>query len=136
MEILDVLTDGTVRRRAAVCYYGMMELLRSGPDVLAPSLAGALLAITLPGLPDSFALILLIDLITFVLAIGALLLVRIPQPRKTVEGQQATGHLLKESWSGFRYIVERPSLLGIQVIYLIGNLFVVTGYADTIYALR
>jgi MFS family permease len=44
---------------------GMMELLRSGPDVVAPALAGALLAVTLQGLFDSFALILLIDLLTF-----------------------------------------------------------------------
>jgi MFS transporter, DHA3 family, macrolide efflux protein len=111
---------------------GMMELLRSGPDVLAPAIAGALLAITFQGLFDSFALILLIDLLTFFLAISTLLMVHIPQPLKTAEGLRATGNLFKESSFGFKYILERPSLLGIQIIYLIGNLFVVTGY--TVYA--
>lgn len=107
---------------------GMMELLRSGPDVLAPAIAGGLLAITFHGLFDSFALILLIDLLTFFLAIGTLLVVYIPQPPKTAQGHHAQGNLFKESIFGFKYIIERPSLFGIQLLYLVGNLFVVTGY--------
>ena len=54
---------------------GMMSLVESGPGVFAPLLAGALLPlIRLTG-------IMLVDVVTFILAIGALLVVRIPQPR-------------------------------------------------------
>ncbi len=108
---------------------GMMSLVGSGPQVLAPVLAGALLALTLQGPFDSFALIMLIDVITFVFAIGALLIVHVPQPQQTLEGQKAGGGLLKEGLWGFKYIFERPSLLGLQLIFFMGNLFSGIGFA-------
>jgi MFS family permease len=108
---------------------GMMSLVGSGPQVLAPVLAGALLALTLQGPFDSFALIMMIDIVTFLFAIGALLIVHIPQPEKTQEGQEAQGGLLKEGWFGFKYIFERPSLLGLQLIFFVGNLFSGIGFA-------
>src|SRR5688572_32458594 len=43
--------------------------------------------------------ILFFDVVTFLLAIGALLLVHIPQPPRTLEGQQAQGNMLKEARS-------------------------------------
>ncbi len=111
---------------------GMMSLVEAGPGVLAPMMAGAILAITIQGPFDSFALIMLIDLITFFFAIGTLLIVFVPQPEKTVEGQKAQGTLLKEGWYGFQYIFQRPSLLGLQMIFFFGNLF--TGMGFTLYA--
>lgn len=97
---------------------GMMSLIESGPAVLAPLMAGALLPIIeLNG-------ILLIDVVTFFFAIVALLVVSVPQPEKTAEGQQAKGNLLQESIYGFRYIFQRPGLLGLQMIFFFGNLFV------------
>ncbi|MCJ7701640.1 MAG: MFS transporter [Anaerolineales bacterium] len=111
---------------------GMMSLVEAGPGVLAPMLAGAVLAVNLQGLFDSFALIMLIDLITFFVALGSLLIVYVPQPEKTVEGQQAQGNIWKESWYGFQYIFKRPSLLGLQMIFFFGNLFSGIGY--TIFA--
>lgn len=108
---------------------GMMSLVDAGPGVLAPVLAGAILALSLQGPFDSFALIMLIDLVTFFLAIGALLIVHVPQPEKTVEGQKAQGGLLKEGLWGFKYIFERPSLLGLQMIFFFGNLVSGIGFA-------
>jgi MFS transporter, DHA3 family, macrolide efflux protein len=108
---------------------GMMSLVGSGPQVFAPVMAGALLALTLQGPFDSFALIMIIDVITFVFAIGALLIVYIPQPEKTAEGKKAQGGLLKEGWFGFKYIFERPSLLGLQLVFFVGNLFSGMGFA-------
>ncbi len=108
---------------------GMMSLVDAGPGVLAPVLAGALLAMTLQEPFDSFALIMSIDLATFFLALGALLIVHIPQPPKTVEGESARGSLWKEGWFGFKYIFERPSLLGLQLIFFVGNLFSGIGFA-------
>lgn len=108
---------------------GMMSLVEAGPGVLAPMIAGAVLALTIPGPFDSFALIMLIDLVTFFIAIGALLIVYVPQPQKTVEGQEGQGNIMSEAWYGFKYIFQRPSLLGLQMIFFFGNLFVGIGFA-------
>jgi MFS transporter, DHA3 family, macrolide efflux protein len=102
---------------------GLMSLLDAGPGVIAPLMAGALLPfIKITG-------IMFIDVATFVIAIGALLIVVVPQPEKTEEGQQGKGNLLKESVYGFKYIFARPSLLGLQLIFLAGNLFAGIGWA-------
>lgn len=105
---------------------GLMSLMEAGPGVLAPLTAGALLPlITLNG-------ILLLDVVTFVLAVGALLLVFVPQPVRTAEGEAARGGMLKEAAFGFKYIFQRPSLLGLQLIFFAGNLF--SGIAFTLVA--
>ncbi|NTU54769.1 MAG: MFS transporter [Anaerolineales bacterium] len=96
---------------------GLMSLMEAGPGVLAPILAGALLPVLgLTGL-------LGIDVLTFFIAIGALLIVHVPQPEKTVEGQRESGNIWKEAAYGFTYIFKRPSLLGLQMIFFFGNLF-------------
>jgi DHA3 family macrolide efflux protein-like MFS transporter len=105
---------------------GMMSMIGAGPGVLAPLLAGALLPfIKISG-------IMLIDVITFVLAIFALLIVFVPQPERTVEGKAGKGSLLKESAYGFKYIFQRPSLLGLQLVFFLGNLFI--GMGGTVFA--
>jgi hypothetical protein len=58
-----------------------------------------------------------------VLAIGALLMVHVPQPAQTVEGQAGKGNLLQEAAFGFKYIFKRPSLLGFVIMLFFGNLF-------------
>jgi MFS family permease len=111
---------------------GMMSLLEAGPGVVSPILAGLLLALPISRPFDSFALIMLIDLVTFFVAIGALAMVHVPQPEKTVEGQRAAGNLLREAIYGFQYIFQRPSLLGLQLVFFAGNLF--SGMAFTLLA--
>ncbi len=101
---------------------GLMSLVEMGPAVLAPMMAGAL--IPLVGLQG----VLVIDMVTFTVAIGSLFLVHIPQPKRTEEGQKAEGGMLKEAWVGFKYILERPSLLGLQLIFFLANLFVGIAY--------
>ncbi|NSW52065.1 MAG: MFS transporter [Anaerolineae bacterium] len=105
---------------------GMMSLVESGPAVLSPMLAGMLLPVI--GLTG----ILTLDVATFFIAILALLLVVVPQPEKTLEGQQGRGNLWKESAFGFQYIFKRPSLLGLQMVFFFGNLF--SGLAFTAFA--
>lgn len=107
---------------------GLMSLLDAGPGVLAPLLAGIILSIPMTTPFDSFALIMVIDLVTFFIAIGALLIVHVPQPEKTVEGQKESGSMWKESVYGFKYIFMRPSLLGLQLIFFAGNLFSGMGF--------
>ena len=96
---------------------GMMELAGSSSGIFAPVLAGALIPlIRLSG-------IMIIDIVSFSFAIGALLFVHVPQPQVTEAGRQGQGSLWKESGYGFRYILQRPSLLGLQLVFMVGNLF-------------
>ncbi len=94
---------------------GMLSMAEAASGIAAPLLAGILLV------PLGIAGILTIDIVTFLLAIGALLLVFVPQPKATEAGAQARGGLLKESVYGFRYIFERPSLLGLQLVFFFIN---------------
>ncbi len=94
---------------------GMMALAETGSGILAPILAGALLGII--GLGG----ILAIDVITFCSAILVLLLVHVPQPQATAVGLASRGNLWQESLFGFRYIWQRPSLLGLQIVFMTGN---------------
>ena len=110
---------------------GLMSLLEMGPGVLSPLLAGALLPLI--GLTG----IMLIDVATFVLAVGALLFVFVPQPPRTEAGAKGRGNLLKEGLYGFRYIFARPSLLGLQLVFFFGNfaaLFAATARAPLVLA--
>jgi DHA3 family macrolide efflux protein-like MFS transporter len=105
---------------------GMMSLIDAGPGVISPLLAGALLPfIHLTG-------ILTIDVVTFFIALGALLIVFVPQPQQTMEGVAGRGNLWQESIFGFKYIFARPSLLGLQMVFFFGNLF--AGIAGTLFA--
>jgi DHA3 family macrolide efflux protein-like MFS transporter len=97
---------------------GMLSLAESASGIFAPVLAGAMMAFI------GFGGILTIDIITFVIAIGALLLVEIPQPQITVSGIESRGTIWKEAAYGFRYILKRPSLLGLQLVFMLGNFFV------------
>lgn len=101
---------------------GLIALAGSGSGILAPALAGAVLA--LAGMGAIFA----IDIVTFLLAIGALLIVSIPQPKETKEGEKSKGSLWSEAVFGFRYIWRRPSLLGLQLVFLFGNFFNTLGF--------
>jgi MFS family permease len=104
---------------------GMMSFVQAGPSAVAPLLAGALLPVI--GLKG----ILLIDIATFVLAIGALLMVHVPPPARTVEGQEGKGNLLQEAAFGFKYIFKRPSLLGFVVMLFFANLFL--GFPNSVH---
>lgn len=93
----------------------MMGLAEAASGIFAPILAGAAYAVIRLGG------IMTIDIITFLVAIGTLLLVHIPQPQISEMGKAARGSLLQESIFGFRYILARPSLLGLQLVFFCGN---------------
>jgi len=96
---------------------GMMSLAESGSGIFAPLLAGAVLGII--GLGG----VLFIDVATFLFAIATLSVIHVPQPSITEDGLQGRGNLLQEAVFGFRYILARPSLLGLQSVFLLGNFF-------------
>ncbi|MBC8508477.1 MAG: MFS transporter [Anaerolineales bacterium] len=96
---------------------GMLELAGNASFVVAPLLAGALIA------PLGIGGILSIDLVSAVFAITTLLLVNIPQPDKSAAGHEGDGNFFQEAAYGFRYIFARPSLFALQLVFLIGNFF-------------
>ena len=84
----------------------------SGSEILGPALASILYPMI--GLGGIFT----IDIVTFLIAVGIVAMVTIPQP------QQGKGdhRLWQELTFGFRYIFARPSLLAILVFLLSINL--------------
>jgi MFS family permease len=75
--------------------------------VLAPTIAGLLYAII--GVVGAIAL----DLASFMVAIGALVVVRIPAPAQTAEGVAMRAPIWRQAFDGFRYLGGRPALLGL-----------------------
>jgi DHA3 family macrolide efflux protein-like MFS transporter len=96
---------------------GMMELAGNSSNVFAPILAGVLIG------PLGLTGILIIDLVSAAVAIGTLLFAHVPQPPRSEAGREGEGSFLQETAYGFRYIVARPSLLGLQTVFMVGNFF-------------
>lgn len=104
---------------------GMMSLVQVGPQIASPLLAGALLPfIQLNG-------ILIVDIITFILAIAALLFVQIPPPIQTSDGLAGKGNFWHEATFGFKYIFKRKPLLGYVILIFIANLFL--GFPNSVH---
>lgn len=96
---------------------GMMAVLEMGPAVFSPLLAGALLPLI--GLTG----ILGVDVAAFLVAIATLTSVRVPRPQASGEGAAAGESFWSQATFGLKYILQKPSLLAIQLIFLAGNLF-------------
>ena len=96
---------------------GMMAVADSASNIIAPLLAGLLL--TLVGIGG----VMTIDVITFLFAVGVVIFIHIPQPETSDVGASARSTLWRESLYGFQYIWARPSLLGMQLIFFLSNLF-------------
>jgi MFS family permease len=96
---------------------GMMSLVEAGPGIVSPFLAGALLPFIGVGG------ILLADTLTFAVAITALIAVSIPNPPHNAEPHEQAESFWQQAVFGFKYIFARPSLLGLQMVFFIGNLF-------------
>lgn len=93
----------------------LLGLTESLSGILAPPLAGLFLGLI--GLTG----IMTIDIITFLAAVAGVLLVAIPQPKVSAEGAVQSS-IWKDSVFGFRFILQRPSLLGLQMVFFFGNL--------------
>ena len=94
---------------------GLVSLAQVGPGVLAPLLAGALLGVI--GLDG----IMMIDVITFLFAIGSLFFINIPPPVSTAAGELGKGSLWRESLFGFRYILGKRPLYGLLGLFILVN---------------
>jgi len=83
---------------------GMIQLSQAGARILAPGLAGALIAKA--GLP----VVLMVDFATFLLALLTLLPVRLPAAPK-LSGTAAPPSLRREMRESWQYVREHPGLL-------------------------
>ncbi|MFN8452092.1 MAG: MFS transporter [Anaerolineae bacterium] len=105
---------------------GLLGVADQASRVLAPILATTLLATI------GIAGVLVIDIVTFVFAVGTLLMIYIPQPQRSASGVEGKGSLWAESIYGFRYIFRRPSLVGLLMTFFFVNL--VTTFSITLFA--
>jgi len=95
---------------------GMIAIAESGVGILAPILAGILLpVINITG-------IIAIDLVTLVIALAFLLIVFIPDHGRE-KRDETRGAFFRELWVGFKYILDRKSLLHIQLAFFLFNFF-------------
>jgi len=100
---------------------GLVDMAGSGVGILAPILAGFLIPLI------GFTGIIAIDLTTLVIALVFLLLVFIPEPERKPR-DRTSGAFFRELVYGFRYLIDRRSLLYLQMVFFFGNLFFSIGY--------
>jgi DHA3 family macrolide efflux protein-like MFS transporter len=81
------------------------------------------LAGLLSGRDPDIGWIFAVDVTTMSVAIVILLFTPISSPKRSQDGLEGSGSLWKECWYGFRYIFSHKGLLGLQLIFLFGNLF-------------
>jgi len=95
---------------------GMISMAEFGVGIIAPIMAGFL--IPLIGVTGIIA----IDIVTLIVALGFLMMVFIPEPkRKPVD--KTSGAFFRELIFGFRYLIDRRSLLLLQMVFFLGNFF-------------
>lgn len=95
---------------------GMLELANAASQLVAPVLAGALvLRIGLQG-------IVLIDLATFLFAVGSLLLVRFPSLPASPEETARRNSLMQDMALGWSFIRTRPALMRLLLSSVLPNL--------------
>jgi MFS family permease len=98
---------------------GMMQFGEATAQIVAPLLGGFLvLTIKIYG-------VLLIDFITYSVAITTLLVVQIPRLANRPREEHANHSWLREAASGWAYIIQRPGLFGLLVFLGVTN-FTVT----------
>lgn len=103
---------------------GLMQLGSGIGHVIAPVLAGVLISlIQLQG-------VLLIDMATFFFAVFTLLVIRFPRPETTPEAGAGQGSWVQQARQGWCYLVTRPGLMGLVVIFTLANFFV--GVAEAV----
>ena len=101
---------------------GFISMVESASNIVGPMLAGALISfIGVKG-------ILMIDVLTFILAIGTLLFIPIPHP--SIKPEKYDFHKLwRDITYGFRFIFQKPGLFGLQMIFFGANFMTVIAWA-------
>lgn len=93
---------------------GMMQFNEAATGLVAPLLAGFLLTIT------SLQMVILIDVITFLVAVLTLGLVHIPSPTKTADSAKKQS-LWREAAYGWHYLKARKGFVALLIFFAIHN---------------
>jgi DHA3 family macrolide efflux protein-like MFS transporter len=99
-----------------------LGLGKSAARILAPAIAGLMLNAV--GLSS----VMLADLGTMVLALLSLVIIFIPEPQPSPEGQVKEESFGRQLLFGFRYIYRRPGLRGLLFIFFLIHLFATLTY--------
>jgi DHA3 family macrolide efflux protein-like MFS transporter len=102
---------------------GMTQIGEAVSQLATPALAGALFV------SAGLRAILLIDVLTYLVAVATLAAVRFPRPAATAEGQAGRGSFWQEALYGWTYIRRRSGLLGLLVVFATLNFLVSTAIA-------
>lgn len=103
---------------------GLFSMVENGPMIIAPILAGIFLPlINLSG-------IMIIDIITFLFAIGAVFYVYIPKLERVISKEKLG--IFKDALFGFKYIFNKKHLLALLTVFLLVNFF--EGFISPIYS--
>ncbi len=94
---------------------GILSMPQSSSLILSPILAGALLGLI------GFVGILIVDVVTFCVAVASLALIHVPPPTESEEGRSGGPGLGSEMLYGWRYIRMRKPLLGLLVTFFCFN---------------
>jgi MFS family permease len=98
----------------------MFFAVRSAPGLFAPALAAVLLAVW------DLETILLVDTLSYVVAIAVVRLVRIPETPR--DPNEPPAGLWKDCLYGFRYILAKPSLRNLELFLISINLLASMGF--------
>src|SRR6266536_2551678 len=97
---------------------GLGQLSQAAGRILAPVLGGVLL-VTI-----GIQAIVAIDCATYGVAITTLLLVRVPTAPPSEAGEEGRGTVWHEAAYGWRYLVARPGLLALPIMFGVSNFLI------------
>jgi MFS family permease len=108
----------------------IQQLTGPSAGIIAPAAAGVVYAL------GGVSLAILIDMLTFVVAMGVIFSIHIPRPTQTEVGKKFSGTFWKEIWSGLAYLRQnRPLLYNVLYVSLINFFFAGIGVLMTPYIL-
>lgn len=105
------LTSTLLDKQSYARASGMRSLAGESSQIMAPVGAGLLMGLT------GLAGILLIDVVTFLVAVATLVIVRLPTAMQSTE-QEGERAFHQQLSFGFRYIFQRPGLIGLLGIFM------------------
>ncbi len=96
---------------------GIQQIGSAMQMILVPVLAGVLYGLI------GFRGIIIIDIVTYFFAIGALIWAHIPQPEQVTDTGSEERSMLKDAFFGWRYLRERPGLISLLLYFAVVNFF-------------
>ncbi|MBM4092688.1 MAG: MFS transporter [Planctomycetes bacterium] len=97
---------------------GFVQFSQGLARVLTPVLAGVMIVTV------GIGIVLLTDVITFLVAVTALLLVRIPRPAAANDVARGEKSLLRDAVAGWSYVRERTGLMALLLLFTFVNFLV------------